>query len=93
MICVHMGKGHRGTAATLQVLCGYCVWKNMKKYVMNFIKKFLYYRGSKAGKLMPQPLEESVPGSSIREVVHFDFLHDGADGPLGTKGVEKQGYQ
>ena len=47
---------------------------------------------SKAGKMVPRPMGEVVYGESVGEVVHFDFLHFGAGGPLGTKGVGNHGY-
>ena len=43
--------------------------------------------------MVPRPMGKIVHGESVGEVVRFDFLHVGAGGPLGTKGVGKQGYQ
>ena len=93
MVCAHIGNGHRGTAATLQVLRSYCVWQDMEKDMANFVNKCLHCRDSKPGKMVPQPMGEVVRVESVGEVVHFDFLQVGACWPLGTKGIGKQGYQ
>ena len=41
----------------------------------------------------PRPLGAVVYRESNGEVVHFDFLHVGAGGLLGTEGVGEQVYQ
>ena len=93
MVYTHMSNGHRGTAATLQALRSYCVWQGMEEEMANFVKKCPHYQESKAENMVPRRMGEVVHGESVGEVVHFNFLHVGAGGSLGTKGVGKQGYQ
>ena len=43
---------------------------------------------------MPRPLGETVHGTRPEEVVHFDYLHVEASGPLGDEGLDEDGgYQ
>ena len=94
MVDTHIGNGHRDTtAANLQVLRNYCVWQEMEKDVVNFVKKCLHCQDYKAGKMVPRPMGGVVHGESVGKVLHFDFLHVGASGSLGTEDVGNQGYQ
>ena len=67
------------------MLRSYCIRQDMEKDVANFVKKYLHCQDSKAGKTVPRLIGEVVHRDSVREVVHFGFLHVGAGGPLGRK--------
>ena len=88
-----MSNGHRGTATTLQVLRGYCVWHDIENNMVKFVKKCLHCQVSKTGKMVLRPLGKVVYIESIGEGAYFDFLHVDVSRPLDTKGVGKQGYQ
>ena len=64
----------------------------METDLANSMKKYLHCQDSKAGKMVPRRMKEGFYGELVGEVVHFDFLHVGADGPLGTKDVGKQSH-
>ena len=44
---------------------------------------------SKSGEKVSRPLGETVHGTRPGEVVHFDYLHVGASGPLGEDGLDE----
>ena len=66
--------GHRGVAATLQRLQGYCCWFRMEVHVIEFVKQCLHCMDSKAGKKIPPPLGKTVHGRRPGEVLYFDYL-------------------
>ena len=90
MVCAHMkDAGHRGVAVTLQRLQGYCCWFRMEVHVTEFVKQYLHCMDSKAGEKIPRPLGETVHGTRLGEVLHFDFLYVGDSGPLGKDGLDE----
>ena len=95
MVCAHMKEaGHRGAVTTLHRLSEYCCWFCIEEHVAEFIKQCLHCMDSKAGKKVPRPLGETVHGTRPGEVVHFDYLHVGASGPLGDDGLDEDlGYR
>ena len=70
MVWVQIGDEHRGKTATLQVLRGYGVRKDMEKNVANLCKKCLRYQDFKAGKIVERPLGEVLHFESVGEVWH-----------------------
>ena len=92
MVGAHTSNEHRGMITISEVLRGYRVWQGTEKDVANFVKNGLHCQDTKAGKLVSRALREVV-GESVGDVAHFDFLHVGAGGALGDKGVRKKGYQ
>ena len=94
MVSGHMNEaGHRGTAATLQRIQEYCCWANMAADIREFVKQCLHCMDSKAGEMVPRPFGETVHGTRVGEVLHFDYLHVGKSGPLGQDGLdESDGY-
>ena len=66
----------------------------MEKHVAEFVKQCLHCMDSKAGEKELRPLGETVHGTRPGEVVHFDYLHVEASGPLGDDGLDEvEGYR
>ena len=92
MVCDHMKEaGHRGAVAILHRLSEYCCWFRMEEHVTEFVKQCLHRMDSKAGEKVPRPPEETMHGTRSGEVVHFDYLYVGTNGPLGDDGLHKDG--
>ena len=76
MVCAHMlDAGHRGVAATVERLRAYCVWETMEDDVQVFVRERLFCNDYPTGGLVPRPLNDTVHGSAVGDVVHFDLLY------------------
>ena len=92
MVCAHMKEAdHRSAVATLHRLSEYCCWFCMEEHVAELVKQCLHCMERKAGEKMSRTLGETVHGTRPGEVVHFDYLHVGASGPLGDDGLDEDG--
>ena len=83
MVCAHIQEaGRRGICATMHRLGAYCVWEGMKEDVTEFIQQRLHCVDSRAGSVVLRPLGETLHGTEVGEVLHFDYfkLSDSDDG-------------
>ena len=81
MICAHMrDAGHRGVAATLVRLQEFCVWSGMEAQMREFVRQCLHCADTRSGDVVPRPLDETVHGTALNKVVHFDYLYVGESG-------------
>ena len=78
LVCAHLeGAGHRGVDATMARLERHCVWESMAGDVGDMIRLCLYCADTKAGALVPRPLQETPYGRQPNAVVHLDNLYIG----------------
>ena len=77
-VCAHMkDAGHHGVDATLERLWGHCVWLSMEDDVKEMVRDYLFCADYDTGGLVPRPLSDTVHGTQVNAVVHFDVLYPG----------------
>ena len=93
-VCAHIqDAGHGGVRATTHRLGAYCVWDNMEKDIVKFIRRCLHCTDSKAGNVMPRPLGDLVHGTEVGDVLHFDYLSLGESDAIDMGGLVDGGYK
>ena len=79
MVCAHMQEAeHRDICATMHRLGAYSVLKGMKEDATEVVQQCLHCVHSRAGNVVPRPLDEILHGTEVGEVFHFDYLKLGS---------------
>ena len=69
MVCAQMqDSGHLGVRTTTHRLGAYCVWDNMEKDIVKFIRQCLHCTDSEASNAMPRPMGDLVHGTEVGDV-------------------------
>lgn len=78
LISAHLNEaGHRGVEASFQPLLPFCLWRGMRGDVEEFIRQCLFCTDYKSDGLIPCTDADTVHGTKLNEVMHFDCLYVG----------------
>lgn len=69
------------------VVLSFCRFYRIEAHVTDVVKKCLHCLNLEAGEMVPRPPGETVPGTRLGEVMHFDDLYLGKCIPLGDSGL------
>ena len=56
-------------------------------YIREFVRQCLHCVDTRAGEIVPRPIGDTVHSTAPGEVVHFDSLYVGSNGPEGSEGL------
>ena len=79
-LCViaHTGPpGHRGQAATTQMLRKSFVWSTLKEDVASFLCFFLQCLSTTGGEKVPRPFGPALHGTECDDLLQFDYIEIG----------------
>ena len=55
------------------------------------VRQCLHCADTRSGDVVPRPLDETIHGTAPNEVVHFDYLYVGENGPQASQGLSEDG--